>query len=37
MGKLGELVFLKYLTENGRSVSAEGMFEVYEGRLLRCS
>lgn len=37
MGKLGELVFLKYLTENGRSVSTEGMFEVYEGRLLRCS
>ncbi len=32
MGKLGELVFLKYLTENGRSVSTEGMFEVYEGQ-----
>ena len=33
MGKLGELVFLKYLTENGRSVSTEGMFEVYEGQV----
>lgn len=32
MGKLGELVFLKYLTENGRSVSTKGMFEVYEGQ-----
>lgn len=32
MGKLGELVFLQYLTEKGKSVSTKGMFEVYEGQ-----
>lgn len=32
MGKLGELAFLKCLTEHGRSVSTRGMFDVYEGQ-----
>lgn len=32
MGKLGEQVFLKYLTENDKTVSTKGMFEVYEGQ-----
>lgn len=31
MGKLGELVFKKFLEEKGKQVDTSGMFEIYEG------
>lgn len=31
IGKLGELVFLTYLKEKGKSIDETGMFDIYEG------
>lgn len=32
MGKLGEMVFLKFLQENNKEVNVNGMFDVFEGQ-----
>lgn len=32
VGKLGELVFLNLLTEKGKTVNVDGMFEIYQGQ-----
>lgn len=32
IGKLGELVFVKFLEESGKAVNTDGMLEVYEGQ-----
>lgn len=32
IGKLGELVFVRFLQESGKTVNTDGMLEVYEGQ-----
>lgn len=32
IGKLGELVFVRFLQENGKTVRTDGMLQVYEGQ-----